>query len=208
MSYEIFQFGDQIALDIKCSTKDILKEIEPFHESWSQYNEFKPEIPRQGLCIINEKGKVGPGPALSSIPAWNDYYGTSYYETDFDKPTEVYHSSPSIQKLMKDCLDFSTRTHFIKLLPGGYFPPHRDNRKKELLCFRLIVPIKNVNPPDCRFMIEDKTLHWEPGRMYAVNTTLEHTLMNYSNRDSIWIVINAIVCDKSIDFVTKNLLIT
>lgn len=54
-------------------------------------------------------------------------------------------------------------------------------------------------------MIEDRTLYWEEGRMYAVNTTKEHTLFNTSSDDSIWLVINAKVCDETIRFVSKNL---
>lgn len=54
-------------------------------------------------------------------------------------------------------------------------------------------------------MIEDRTLYWEEGRMYAVNTTKEHTLFNTNSDDSIWLVINAKVCDETIRFVSKNL---
>lgn len=205
MLYDIFQYGDQIELDIRTDTKNILDDLKLFDDKWTQYNTFRPEIPRQGLCVINEKGKIGPGPALNSIPQWNKMYNTNYDELDFCKPTEVYKSSNSIQKLMNDCLSFSVRTHFLKLLPGGYFPPHRDSRKRHPVTFRAIVPIFNTDPPRVRFMIEDKTLHWKPGRMYIVNTNLEHTVMNYSVEESIWMVINFVTCDSSIDFVLNNL---
>lgn len=205
MLYDIFQYGDQIELNIRTETTNIINDLKFFDNDWSQYNTLRPEIPRQGLCVINEKGKIGPGPALNSIPQWNKMYNTSFNELQFDKPTEVFNASKNIQNLMKDCLSFSVRTHFLKLLPGGYFPPHRDSNKRNPVTFRAIVPIVNVDPPRVRFMIEDKTLHWKTGRMYIVNTNLEHTLMNYSNEDSIWLVMNFVTCDKSIDFVLNNL---
>jgi hypothetical protein len=58
-------------------------------------------------------------------------------------------------------------------------------------------------------MIEDKTLYWEEGTMYAINTTKEHTLFNASvSSESIWLVINAIVCDETINFVLNNIKVT
>jgi len=205
MLYDIFQYGNQIELNLQVNSSDILNDLRPFKNNWTQYNTLRPEIPRQGLCVINEKGKIGPGPALNSIPQWNKMYNTSLDELQFDKPTEVYNSSKTIQNLMKDCFSFSVRTHFLKLLPGGYFPPHRDSNKRYPVTFRAIIPIINTDPPRVRFMLEDKTLHWKIGRMYVVNTNLEHTLMNYSNEDSIWLVFNFVTCDESINFVLNNL---
>lgn len=205
MLYDIFQYGNQIELDIKCNPQLILEDLEKHKHKWSQYNTLRPEIPRQGLCVINEKGSTGPGPALNSIPQWNEKYGTKYKESSFNLPTEIYKESVNLQNLMSNCLDFSVRTHFLKLLPGGYFPPHRDSRKRNPINFRAIVPIQNVNPPNVKFMLEDKTLYWDLGTMYIVNTNLEHTLMNYSRDDSIWLVINFLTCNESIDFVLKNL---
>lgn len=55
-------------------------------------------------------------------------------------------------------------------------------------------------------MIEDRTLHWNEGSMYAVNTTKEHTLFNAStSNDNVWLVINAILCEETVSFVSNNL---
>ena len=205
MLYDIFQYGNQIELDIRCNPCLIIKDLKKHDHKWSQYNTLRPEIPRQGLCVINEKGYTGPGPALNSIPQWNEKFGTDYDESVFDKPTEVYRESINLQNLLSECLNFTVRTHFLKLLPGGYFPPHRDSRKRQPVNFRAIVPIQNTNPPHVKFMLEDQTLRWNEGTMYIVNTNLEHTLMNYSRNDSIWLVMNFLTCDASIDFVLKNL---
>ena len=201
----IHQYGDQVALKLNLDCNHLLQELSQFDNEWSQYNTLKPTIRRQGLCVLNERGNVGPGPALNSLREWNKKYNTTFSESDFNKPTEVYNDSVQLQSMLGEILPYCVRTHFLRLGPGGFFPPHRDHIGKEQSTFRLIVPISTCNPPSVRFMIEDRTLYWVEGRMYAVNTTKEHTLFNASSEDSIWLVINAKVCDETIRFVSKNL---
>lgn len=200
------QYGDQAELDVNLDCEKLLEEIKLFDGKWSQYNELKPWIKRQGLCVINERGKVGPGPALNSIYEWNKKNGTSYTELDFDKPTELYYASSQVQRILKDILPYCVRTHFLKLPRGGFFPEHRDHRGRNQKTFRLIVPIQECNPGAVRFMIEDRTLYWRCGKMYYINTTKPHTIFNAStNQDSIWLVINAKLCNEMIDFVSDKL---
>jgi hypothetical protein len=205
----INQYGDQTGLTVKLDCYKLVKELQQFESKWSQYNVLKPWIKRQGLCVLNERGSVGPGPALNSLYEWNKKHNTKFTELDFNKPTEVYHASEQVKLVLKDILPYCVRTHFLKLPPGGFFPPHRDHVGKQQKTFRLIVPIKLCNPPETRFMIEDRTLHWNEGFMYAINTTKEHTLFNASaTDDSVWLVINTIVCEETINFVSNNLMIS
>lgn len=200
------QFGDQFPLQKTVSVDQLMQDLEHFKDKWSPYNPRKNWIPRDGLCVLNERGECGPGPALDSLREYNKEHGTSFDEYDFNKPTELYHHSNQLQKLLGDMLPWCIRTHFLRLPPGGFFPPHRDHPGGEQRTFRLIVPIKNFNPPYSRFMIEDRSLYWESGRMYYVNTTKQHSLFNASvNNDSIWLVINAIVNDDSVPFVSNLL---
>ena len=202
----IHQYGDQTELNVSLNRKEMLKELVPFDNDWSQYNTLKSNIKREGLCVLNERGAVGPGPALTSLLEWNKKHNTNLIETDFNKPTELYHSSLQLQKVLKDILPYCVRTHFLKLPPGGFFPPHRDQRGMNQHTFRLIVPIQECNPPCVRFMIEDRTLQWDYGKMYALNTTKQHTLFNASvDTNSIWLVINAILCEETVMFVANNL---
>jgi hypothetical protein len=205
----IHQYGDQVELKCRLNCRTLLEEIQQFDSEWTPYNVLKPWIKRQGLCVLNERGSVGPGPALNSIPEWNRKHGTDWTESDFNKPTEVYYASNQLQTVLKDILPFCVRTHFLKLPPGGYFPPHRDHVGTIQKTFRLIIPIASCNPPNTRFMIEDRTLYWNDGSMYAVNTTKHHTLFNASvSNDNIWLVINAVLCEETVDFVSKNLAIS
>lgn len=200
------QFGDQYPLELGLDTEEIQKDLEDFSDKWSPYNPRKSWINREGLCILNERGECGPGPALDSLGEYNLENGTNYTELDFNKPTEFYHHSKALQDMMKDMLPWCIRSHFLRLGPGGYFPPHRDHVLGEQQTFRLIVPIQNNNPPHSRFMIEDRSLYWDGGVMYYVNTTKQHSLFNAFPRDSsIWLVINAVITDESVEYVSRHM---
>ena len=208
LANQIWQFGNHIQLRNSINQKKLLEEIKPFENDWHQYNVFKPEIKRYGLDIINESGELVPGPAVNSLIEWNKRYGTEWGETDFTETTPVYDASEEIQKLINPIKNFAVRTHILKLPQGGFFPPHRDNCWKEQDTFRLIVPLQSPNPRPFRFILEDKTLYWNLGKLYAVNTTKEHCLFNMGNVDSLWIVVNALITQEAIEYVCNNMEIT
>ena len=49
-----------------------------------------------------------------------------------------------------------------------------DHYERENKSFRLFLPIYNCNPPFNYFILDDKILHFEHGRMYFLNTCKEH----------------------------------
>lgn len=208
MIQSFYQYGDQNRLEIQVDIEKVLEDLELFESKWSQYNTLKPWIRREGLCVINEKGKCGPGPALESLSEWNKKNNTSLTELDFNIPTELYYQSQEIQNALKDILPYCFRTHFLKLKPGGFFPEHRDfiGYSEDQKSLRLIVPIQNCNPGSMRFMIEDRTLQWVMGSMYLVNTNKVHSLFNLNpTEDSIWLVINCQACKEVFEWTSKNL---
>lgn len=208
MIQSFYQYGDQNRLEIQVDVEKVLEDLELFESKWSQYNTLKPWIRREGLCVINERGECGPGPALESLSEWNKKNNTNLTELDFNIPTEFYHQSQEIQNALKDILPYCFRTHFLKLKPGGFFPEHRDfiGYSEDQKSLRLIIPIQNCNPGSMRFMIEDRTLQWDMGSMYLVNTNKVHSLFNLNpSEDSIWLVINCQVCKEVFEWTSKNL---
>jgi hypothetical protein len=194
--------GDQTVLDIKINEVELLNQLKKFDDKWSKYNNHKPDIRRDGLCIINEDGINKPGPALNSLAEWNKEHGTNLSELDFDTTTPVFEET-MLKDVLGDIRSECYRSHFLRLPPGGYFPPHRDFSMNS---FRVILPIYNCNPPSTRFMIEDKTLSWDHGRFYIINTLKEHTLFNASDGvDSIWLVLNVKLSQKSCAWSYKNM---
>ena len=203
---KITQFGDFYRLNNKFDTKKLLQELEPFEDKWSKYNPRKDWIGRDGLCVVNESGKCGPGPALDSLGEWNKEHGTTLKEPDFNVPTDLYKSSSELQRVLGPIIHCCARSHFLRLPPGGYFPPHRDHVHGENNTFRIVWPLENCNPPYFRFIVEDNTLQFENGECYIINTTKTHTLFNCSSsQDSLMLVINVRLCEDSVRFVQGNL---
>ena len=160
-----------------------------------EYVRYNPRIniDRWGLSLTSLDGGVTGVPDLDSIKQYNFNNGTSYKEDDFNVPTPVYHYFKNALDLFKPWL---FRTHILKLNPGSYFPPHRD--AITLKSFRLIIPLKNCKDPDVLFLIEDRVLHFEEGRLYFVDTVKQHQLFNSSSKPSYWLVMNVKVTDESV----------
>jgi hypothetical protein len=171
--------------------------------SYVRYNPRK-DIRRYGLSITSYDGNMSGIPDLDSLPEYNKEMNTNLHETDFNVPTPVY-DYPDLCEVLNPIKHNICRTHVLKLDPGGYFPPHRDFRKDIFSTFRLIIPLKNVNPPSLTFILDGKILNWELGNVYFVNTAKMHYLFNASSDPSYMIIINTILNKNSIDYVTYHL---
>lgn len=163
--------------------------------NYSQYNPRKPNN-RYGLSLTSLDGGTSGGPDLDSIPEYNRENGTDYRERDFSVITPAY--SKELQEVLQPFNPFLFRTHVLKLGPGGFFPPHRD-QISELRSFRLIIPLKNTSPPSCMFVVDGEIKQWQEGRVYFVDTVKEHTLVNASYQNSYWLVANVDLTIESFD---------
>lgn len=177
------------------NSNELLKQLDPYEEKWTSYNPKTPNIKRYCLPITSLDGELNEG--VGSILDANNS------ENDFNKPTEIYYNSSVLQELLKPWLSFLGRTQILKLPPGGYFPAHVDEGwRQPPQCFRLVVPLKNNNPPNFWWMHGDekdfKVLNWEEGELYFLNTLKTHALFNTSKKDSYWLIMNIKLCDESV----------
>ena len=120
------------------------------------------------MSITSLDGELG-GIDLDSMKEYNIENNTDYDEHSFRTPTQVYHKSSQIRKLIEPFeAIFLGHTYYI-YQKGGYFPPHRDRPcyRDDQNAFRVLIPLKNCNPPKLYFMYEDKPLHFEHGRAYT-----------------------------------------
>lgn len=186
MIHRLTQYGQHIELDVTTDPEMLIAWANDFE--WKKYNPRK-DVNRWGLSVTSSDGTFN-GIDLDSLYEYNKENKTSYNEKDFNVAT------PVLNKQIHDILlpwdkDYY-RTHFLKFGPGGFFPPHRDwnYHSGKADSFRLIMPLRNVNPPYFNFVLEDKTLHWEPGRLYFVDTLKMHYLFNSSFNDSYWLIVN------------------
>lgn len=170
-----------------------------------KYNPRKP-IDRWGLSITSLDGTMSGIPDLDSLLEYNKENNTEYKEEDFHVPTLAYQY---FQDVLYPFEPWLFRTHILKLNPGGYFPPHRDALIGK--SFRLIVPLKNCKAPSVNFVLEDKILNFEEGRVYFVDTIRMHYIFNGTSPDkdrfdpSYWLIMNVRCNEQSVNEVLSNL---
>jgi len=204
MLYEcLTRYGDCYQLNFSISQKQILQELKLYKNDWVNYNPRK-NIPRYGLSITSLDGGLSGIPDLDSVREYNIKNNLNLDETDFNQKTELWNLvAPTFSEFDKHL----GRTHFIKMYQTGCFPPHRDQYFRELNSFRLFLPIKGCNPPDSYFILDNKILNFDHGKLYFINTCKEHTLFTTGN-ESLFIVANVILNDLSVDAVLNNLSIS
>jgi len=187
MIHRLTQYGQLIELDITTDAEAMIAWANEF--DWVKYNPRK-DINRWGLSITSLDGGITGVPDLDSLYEYNKENKTGYNEKDFNVPTPVLNKQ--IEEVLEPWKDNYYRTHFLKFGPGGFFPPHRDWNYSSVRAdsFRLIMPLRNVNPPYFNFVLEDKMLHWEVGRLYFVDTLKMHYLFNSGFNDSYWLIVN------------------
>lgn len=197
-------FGKVVGLDMFVEdSSEFIKDTE-INYQYVKYNPRKP-IERYGLSITSLDGGLSGRPDLDSLLEYNKENNTSYTEGDFRVPTPIYYDD-RLKNVIKPFEGLLTRTHILKLNPGGFFPAHRDSYY-DLKYFRIIVPLSNVNPPLVYFILDDIVINsnMEEGRAYFVDTVKAHTIFNCSFDPSYWLVLNVDCVKEAVDIVVKNL---
>lgn len=193
--------GDIVATNTKINQIKLLEEIEKFDNAWKDYNPKTPQMKRKALAVTSLDGSLeNKGSILSS----------EYSEHDFNKPTEVYKSSETLQKLLSPWIEYLGRTQILKLEEGGFFPSHIDEGwRLPPESFRLVVALADCNPPYMWWMHGDdkeyKSLTWQYGTLYFVNTLKKHALFNTGSKDSYFLIANVRICEESITLLKKKI---
>jgi hypothetical protein len=198
------RFGSVYALDICNDSDKFLDDISMFNDNWVQYNSRK-NVNRYGLSITSLDGNLSGIPDLDSLREYSIENNILVTETDIVTKTPVY---PMASRWLDKFSDHICRTHLIRLGPGGFFPMHRDNNIIGIDTFRLLVPLKNCNPPAMFFILNKETLNFEKGRMYFIDTCLEHVVFNAHFEDSIFMVVNLKINRECVDLVLSSKEIT
>tara|TARA_B100000902_G_C27192359_1_gene854560 strand:+ start:19 stop:639 length:621 start_codon:yes stop_codon:yes gene_type:complete len=204
MSYSrLLTYGDVIPLRFKCSPEKVRQECFNKYE-WKQYNPRK-KIPRYGLSITSLKGELD-GIDLDSIVEYNKENNVRYTEMSFNTFTDVYHNSPELQKVVDPWKGHLGRSHILHLPPGGYFPPHKDLPiyTPQQGSLRILIPLIDCNVPDLYFIHDGKTLTFQDGRAYFVNTNKTHSLFSFN--DTYMIVLNVASNDITHKIIGDNFL--
>ena len=208
MSYlydTIARYGDLIPLKIKLDYKIFEKGLELFSDKWVQYNPRK-NIPRYGLSITSLDGNFSGIPDLDSLKEYNIEKNLNLDEPDFKTLTPFW---PYVESVLSKFKNHLGRTHIIKMSAGGQFPSHRDHYDRELPTCRLFIPIYNCNPTNNYFILDNKVLNFEHGKLYFLNTCKEHIVFTSGRggkQESMFIVANIILTEESTDLILHNMM--
>jgi hypothetical protein len=166
------RFGDYYPLDLHFSVDKITTELEKNYQ-WVRYNPRK-NIERYGLSVTSLDGKMSGTPDLDSFYEYYEKTGIKLTEDLFKNKTEIYHY---FSKWLDPFEGMLGRTHIIKLMPGGFFPWHRDTKGSDISSFRLFLPI-NFSAKSFVFLLEDNLLKFNDGTLYFIDTAKMHSLCN------------------------------
>lgn len=197
-------YGDVLPLTFKLDYKKFEEGLKLHNDKWVQYNPRK-NIPREGLSITSLDGGFSGIPDLDSLKEYNDEHNVYIDEPDIKTKTSFY---PYVESVLSKFTNHLGRTHLIRKFAGGQFPSHRDHYERENKSFRLFLPIYKCNPPYNYFILDDKILHFEHGRLYYLNTCKEHIVFTSARGGtghSMYMVANINVNEESTDLVLHNM---
>ena len=80
--------GDWLQMKQHINTRQIMKDLEPYKDSWKPYNLRNPNN-RWGLSITSLDGKLSGIPDLDSLLQYNKIHGTSITNHHIKEYTEV-----------------------------------------------------------------------------------------------------------------------
>lgn len=194
--------GDFEPLNIKIDTHATMQELVHFNNDWIDYlpRTDRPNN-RKALTLTQLPGKTHrDSPSLAEAC---HQAGRRISELEFNHPTEVFERCYSLQPFLNQWQPLG-RTFIVQSNIGGYFVPHRDHPSMPRDVFRLIVFLNNVGPYDYDWLMGDKKINIEPGRVYYVNTRREHRTISWVN-NSLHLILNIPFTGKNVAKVVANL---
>lgn len=194
--------GDIVPLNFKLNCHQFMHEISTFDNDWQDYlpRTDRPNN-RKALVLTNLPGtdhKTNPSLAQASYAA-----GRRLSELEFITPTPVYDHCLSLKPFL-DCWQPLGRTFLVKCNIGGYFVPHRDHPSIPRDVFRLIVFLNNCEQYDYDWLMDDRKLTIEHGRVYYINTRKTHRTISWTN-DSIHLILNVPMNSTNVGKIIANL---
>jgi hypothetical protein len=198
----LLNIGDFEPLNVKINSLALMNELSQFQNDWQDYlpRTDRPNN-RKGLTLTTLPGKThldAPSLAEASYAAKR-----RLSELEFTHKTDVYYACKTLTPLFDQFSDLG-RTFFVKSNIGGYFVPHRDHPAMPRDVFRLVVFVNNCGPLDYDWLMDDRKLQIELGRVYYVNTRKTHRTVSWVN-DSIHLILNVPMNSENVAKVIANL---
>lgn len=188
------QLGDVVPLEYKIDCSQFQREINRFHKDWVDYLP-RPDRPnnRKALSVTSlPKWSHQDAPSLAEA---TKILGRKVLEEEFSAPTLVYDHCKSLHYSLSPWMPLA-RTFIIRSDVGGYFVPHRDYPIMNRRYFRLIAFLNNCGPLDYDWILDERKVQIEEGRLYYLNTRKMHRTISWVN-NSQHLILN-------VPFTTEN----
>jgi hypothetical protein len=198
----MLNLGSFEPLNWKIDCEKFMQEIRQFKDDWQDYlpRTDRPNN-RKSLtltCLPGTDHKTNPSLAQASF-----FAKRRLSELEFNEPTEVYKKCDSLKQFLDQWSPLG-RTFLLRADIGGYFVPHRDHPSMPREVFRLIVFLNNCGPYDYDWLMDDRKLNIEHGRVYYVNTRHTHRTISWVN-NSIHLILNVAMTSENVAKVIGNL---
>ena len=171
------------------NAKKLLKEIEQFKDDWKPYNPKKPNN-RYGLSITSIDGGLSGIPDLTSLRDYKLQTGKEVKNIDLNVPTEVYKQSEELQTILEPFKPWLTRSHFLRMDRGGFFPDHFDvshagNYANDEI---RLVGFVNANQYNFKWIYDgDKIINKNNGSLWYFNASKRHSV--FSTKDGMMLLV-------------------
>ena len=174
--------GSYSKLNLQLDEGVVLNDIKPYEQYWTPYNSKKDIVNnRWGLPITSNSGKVSDNMHLNSFGYMQRELGIELKEENFNTPTEVYHNSSEIKRLVDIFGSDIGRVHLLRVDQGGYFPPHRDFPGLAPEYVRLTAMFGNCSDFNYSMHLHDNIFRPERNHLYFVNYQMNHNVFSFSN---------------------------
>lgn len=198
----LLSLGNFEPLNWKIDCGQFMSEIEQFKDDWQDYlpRTDRPNN-RKALtltCLPGTDHKTNPSLAQASYAAKR-----KLSELEFNQKTLVYDSCHSLKPFLDQWWPLG-RTFLVRSDIGGYFVPHRDHPSIPRDVFRLIVFLNNCGPYDYDWLMDDRKLNIEHGRVYYLNTRHTHRTISWVN-NSIHLILNVAMNSENVSKLIANL---
>ena len=189
--------GDWLQMKTKFSPKKLMQEIEKFKDDWKPYN-LRNSNNRWGLSVTSLDGGLSGIPDLDSLMQYNKIHNTDIKNSDIDTYTDVYNSSPELQKIIEPWKPWLGRCHFLRIDKGGYFPEHYDINKLDYDYdeIRFIVFVNKCDKKDLKFIYEDTVRDIKDGQLFYFNANKRHSV--FSTSDGITMLVFCMKFDEKL----------
>jgi hypothetical protein len=198
------QLGPVVPLKLGFDPEALIAALGQYECKWRLYNPRKPKFGRFGLSITSLDGGDSGIPDLDSLKEYNEANGTHFTERSFRTLTPVAGATEDFHRLLSKFEGILGRSHFIKFNAGGYFPPHRDGVILAPRALRLFAVVSNSFEAHFHFIIDNRKYFFVPGRLYFINTMLEHSFFSFEDGVTI-LVLNLDLTENAGELILKNL---